>query len=76
MSIFEIFNLTLNTVCVSLRKEGIGADVKHARVLTLDDEATLWQTGVLGFINTPKSLLQAVFFVIEMHFCLGRGQEH
>lgn len=52
---FEIFNLTVNTVCVSLRKEGIGADVKHARVLTLEDEATLWQTGVLG-IDTPKIL--------------------
>ena len=75
MSIFEIFNLTLDTVCVSLLKEGIGADVKHARVLTLEYEATLWQTGVLG-IDTPKSLLQAVFFITEMHFCLGRGQEH
>ena len=33
----------------------LGRDVKHARVLTIDDEERLWKSGVMG-TKTPKAL--------------------
>ena len=40
-----------------LHSTGIGRDVKHARVLTQDDEK-LWKSGVIG-TKTPKALQNA-----------------
>ena len=39
---FRDMHMTLDTVCVSLRKEGIGASVKHA-VISLEHEELMWQ---------------------------------
>ena len=36
-----------NTVCVELRKEGIGADVSP--VITSEHENIMWESGLLGF---------------------------
>ena len=66
---FRDLHLTLDTVCIALRMEGIGADVKHALVISKKDEATLWSSGVLGS-DTPECLLRAVFYVVGMYFCL------
>ena len=66
---FRDLHLTLNTVCIALRMEGIGADVKHVLVISKEDEATLWSSGVLGS-DTPECLLRAVFYVVGMYFCL------
>ena len=33
---FRDLHMTLDTVCVVLRKEGIGADIKHAAVISLE----------------------------------------
>ena len=53
--------MTLDTVCVSLRKEGVGAEVKHATVISIEHEETLWKNGVLG-VNSPESLLRTIFY--------------
>ena len=72
---FRDLHMTLDTVCVSLRKEGIGASVKHADVISLEHEELMWQKGVLG-VHSLDSLLRAVFYTVGLHFCLRGGQEH
>ena len=72
---FRDLHNTLDTLCVSLRKKGIGATKKHAAVICPDDEIQMWESGVLGTDN-PWSLARATFFVVGLHFCLRGGQEH
>ena len=67
--------MTLDTVCISLRKEGVGTEVKHAAVVSVEHEDILWNKGVLG-IASPESLLRAVFYTVGLHFSLRGGQEH
>ena len=56
-----------------LHSTGIGRDVKHARVLTTDEEK-LWRSGVMG-MKTPKALQNAAFFIVGKMFCLRDGVE-
>ena len=72
---FRDLHNTLDTLCVSLRKKGIGATKKHAAVICPDDEIQMWESGVLG-TDSPWSLARATFFVVGLHFCLRGGQEH
>ena len=72
---FHDLRNTLDTVCVELRKEGIGADTSHAAVITSKHENIMWESGVLGF-EPPEALLRAVFVIVGMHFSLRGGQEH
>ena len=58
-----------------LRKEGIGAEVKRAAVISLEHEELMWQKSVLG-VHSPDSLLRAAFYTVGLHFCLRGGQEH
>lgn len=51
-----------------LRSKGVGAEVKHASVVTIKE--LLWTQGILGWEN-PKPLVNAVFY-----FCLRGGTEH
>ena len=71
--LFRDLHMTLNTVCVSLCKEGVGAAVKHAAVISLGHEELMWQK--VG-VHSPDSLLRAVFYTVGLHFCLRGGQEH
>ena len=70
----ELHN-TLDVICVGLRKKGIGAEVHHADMIPMEHEERMWSSGVLG-VDTPKSLLRAVFYIVGLHFCLCGGQEH
>ena len=72
---FSELRNTLDTVSVSLRKQGIGAEVCHAAVISLEDENLIWESGVVGF-EPPEALLRAVFVTVGMHFSLRGGQEH
>ena len=72
---FRDLHMTLDTVCVALRKEGIRADVKHAARIPLEREELMWKRGALG-ADLPHSLLRAAFYTIGLHFCLHGGQEH
>lgn len=72
---FSDLHNTLDSVCVKLRKEGIGASVHHAPIITLEDENLFWSSGALGTDN-PSSLLRAVFYTAGLHFSLRGGQEH
>ena len=49
--------------------------MKHAEVLSKEDEAKLWTSGVMGLDN-PKSLYNAAFYVVGRMFSLRGGTEH
>ncbi len=72
---FMDLHKTLDTVCVALRKEGIGASVKHAAVISLTDENIMWEKGILG-TSAPWPLLRAAFYTVGLFFSLRGGQEH
>ena len=56
-----------------LRMDGVGAVVKHAAIVTPEEENKLWESKVLG-VHTPLALVGAVFFYVGKAFCI-RGQE-
>ena len=58
-----------------LREAGVGTEVKHASIVSKDEANVLREQGVLG-IDTPKSLLRAVFYYNGKNFCLQEGKEH
>ena len=44
------------------RQMGNGAEVKHAEVMSTDEEHVLWRTGTWG-TSSPPSLMNAIFFL-------------
>ena len=52
---------TRDTVAHQLREEGVGAAVKHTKVISSKEESLLWSQGSLG-VTSPTALLNAVFF--------------
>ena len=53
---------TRDTVSRQLREEGVGASVKHAPVISHEEESALWDGGILA-VHSPKALLNAIFFM-------------
>ena len=64
---------TLACIFSELRKMGVGAEVKHTPIIT-KEEAQLWSAGAMG-TDTPKQLLNALFFYVGKIFCLRGGIE-
>ena len=62
----------LDTVCISLRKEGVKATRNHAAAISAKDEYTLRANTVLG-TKIPWGLVRAVFLVVGTHFSLRGG---
>jgi len=71
---FKDLQGTLDAHFHHLHSTGIGREIKHARVLTKDDEDKLWRTGVMG-TKTPKALQNAVFYTVGKMFSLCGGDE-
>ena len=71
---FDEFHKTLDSVCSDLHSKGIGANVKSAVTISYEDEDVLWKEGVLGY-NSPRTLLNTVFFYVGLFFSLRGGQE-
>ena len=57
-----------------LRKEGVGTVVKHAAVVTAEEEDALWKSDVIGE-GSPLALQRAIFFYVGKCFCLRGGEE-
>ena len=72
---FRHLHSTLDSLFHKLHADGVGRQVKHAEVLTKEDEDKLWEAGEMD-IDTPTGLLNAAFFVVGKMFCLRGGQEH
>ena len=70
--------LTLRNVVDNTMKErhaaGLGVH-KSSDIITLDQEDTLFKSGVLGEHN-PEQLLKTVIYMIGMHCTLRGGAEH
>ena len=57
-----------------LCQSGIGAIVKHAPLITEEEESALWESKVIGDHN-PLALQRAVFYYVGKVFCLRGGEE-
>lgn len=73
----EFFNFkrSLDSEMKRLQSKGLGAKIRQAQTLTVEDEEKLWSSGVLGDSN-PKQLLDTIIFCNGLYFALRSGQEH
>ncbi|KAK6173752.1 hypothetical protein SNE40_017154 [Patella caerulea] len=58
-----------------LSRRGIGLDKKRADIISVENEDILWKKGILGS-DTPKQLLDTIFYLIGLNFALRAGKEH
>ena len=72
---FESSRKVLNGYAIGLRERGKGKRKMRADPLSEEDEARLWEAGVLGDSN-PTSLNHTVFYLISQHFGTRGCQEH
>ena len=72
---FKEIHAVINTYFRQLRESGVGTETKHTPIITKEEENCLWDQGVIG-VETPESLLRAVFYYNGKNFCLHRGSEH
>ena len=71
---FKKLHGTLDSHFHNLHSTGLGREVKHAHVLTKEDEDKLWSSGILG-TTSPKALQNAVFYTVGKVFSLRGGVE-
>ena len=71
---FRALRGTIESTFAELRKNGVGAEVKHTPIIEKKEEEQLWSVGVMG-VDTPRLLLHAVFFYVGKIFCLRGGVE-
>ena len=72
---FQQFHHSLDVHFNKLHSSGIGRQVNHAEVISKQEENKLWESGVLGD-SDPKSLQNAVFYMVGKMLCLRGGVEH
>ena len=65
---------TLDSYFNKLHSQGVGRRVKHAEIISTEEEDQLWESGVLN-TTTPKGLQNPVFHAVGKIFCLRGGQE-
>ena len=71
---FRELHGVVESVLCDLRRNGIGAEVKHAPVISPEEEEQLWASGTLG-IDTPSKLQRSVFFYLGKVCCIRGGEE-
>ena len=67
--IFKELTGTLEVTCRQIRREGVGASVKHTAAFLPEPEYTLWNLKVIGD-HSPVTLQWAVTFYVGEAFCL------
>ena len=75
-SLFNDLNGALKSIFPNRREDGMGTIVKHATVVTPQEEELLWSTRKIGvhvYVSSPLSIQQAVFYYIGKVFCLKGG---
>ena len=72
---FSGFIKTLDSEMKRLRSVGLGVTRKQAEPLTVDEENSLWEQGLLGD-STPQTLIDSLLFLCGINFALRSGQEH
>jgi len=66
---------SLDTAMKISSKEGVGIHKKQAQVITLEEETELWEKGQLGS-DTPKQIINTLFYYNGLHFAVRGGDEH
>ncbi len=72
---FSGFQRTLDGLMKQLRSCGLGSKKRQAEPITINEEAILWEQGLLGSLS-PQVLLDTMVFLCGMYFALRSGQEH
>ena len=65
----------METTYQNLHKEGVGVEIRHASIISEEEEVILWEWQILG-CHSPKALVRAFFFRNGKKFCLRGGKEH
>ena len=65
MPVSELFSVVAN-----LHKDGVGVQVRHIPVISIDEEDQLWQMNVIE----PKGLQTAVLYYVGMVCCKRKGR--
>ena len=65
---------TCDAVYRKLHQDGVGTEVRHTEVFTVEEEQKLWGSGTVG-CDSQKSLQHAVFYYIGKRFCIRGGDE-
>ena len=72
---FQQLHRSLDVHFNKLHSNGIGRQVKHAEIISKNDEQRLWESGLMG-VSDPRALQNAVFYAVGKMFCLRGGVEH
>ena len=64
---FSVLHKTLDFVFLEFRNTNVGTNIRNAEPFSAAEEEKLWSTVVLG-TDTPKALLNAVFFTLMVIF--------
>ncbi|CAC5391425.1 unnamed protein product [Mytilus coruscus] len=66
----------LDAVMKERATEGLGANTrKQADVISVDEEKSLYDKGILG-VDNPQQLLDTLLYLCGLHFALRGGTEH
>ena len=72
---FTQFQMVLDSEMKCLKASGVQNRKQKAELLTVEDEKTLWEKGVLGD-HSPQALLNTVFYQNGVNFALRSGGKH
>ena len=66
---FSELRNTIDALSISLKKQGVGVNLSHAAVITIEHEKLMWESKFLSF-KLPEALLRAMFVTVGLHFGL------
>ena len=72
---FAQFRTVLDSEMKRLQGAGVGSVQKKAEPISHEEEELLWQKGFLG-ADSPKSLVDTMFYMNGVYFALRGGKEH
>ncbi|CAC5385130.1 unnamed protein product [Mytilus coruscus] len=73
---FLLARQVLDAVMKERATEGLGANTrKQADVISVDEETSLYDKGILG-VDNPQQLLDTLLYLCGLHFALRGGTEH
>ncbi len=72
---FAGFQKTMDGEMKRLRSLGLGVKRKQAEPISVKEENSLWDKGLLG-CHSPKVLLHTMVYLCGLNFALRSGQEH
>ena len=72
---FQDLKFTLDNLMKERTALGLGNNVRQAQVVGLNDEESMWKSGILGCHN-PQVLLNTIVYLLGLHCALRAGKEH